>query len=137
MKNFKVVVLLISLITLLAACSSGSNSSTETSSELNSNSGSETSTETKESSEPIELTFWNSMGGNAGEGIDEMVKRFNEQSENVKVTAEFQGIYDDALTKLRNATNGATPGADVVQVFEVGARQYDRLWFDCPSSRIY
>lgn len=111
MKKFKVLILLITLVSLLAACSSGESEETA-------------STEGGSSSEEgkIELTFWHSMGGNAGEGIDELVNRFNEQSDNIHVTAEYQGSYDDTLTKLRSATSGANVGADVVQVFEVGAR---------------
>lgn len=104
MKKFRALFVLISLITLLAACSG------------------EQSNETTNDSGKIELTFWHSMGGNGGEGVEELVKRFNEQSDTVHVTAEYQGSYDDTLTKLRNATNGSNVGADVVQVFEVGAR---------------
>lgn len=111
MKKFKVFVLLISLVAIMAACSGG-----------DSESASSTDSESANGDGTIELTFWHSMGGNAGEGVDELVNRFNEQSENIHVTAEYQGSYDDTLTKLRNATNGSNVGADVVQVFEVGAR---------------
>src|SRR5699024_12281568 len=56
------------------------------------------------------------------EDIDKVVKHYNEQSENVNVTAEYQCSYDDTLTKLRNSTQGSEVGADIVQVFELGAR---------------
>ncbi len=69
-----------------------------------------------------QVTFWHSMGGVGEEGIKELVKRFNESQEEIEVTAEFQGEYDDALNKLRSASSAADAGVDVVQVFDLGTR---------------
>ncbi|ERT58717.1 MULTISPECIES: ABC transporter substrate-binding protein [Megasphaera] len=74
------------------------------------------------SDKKIELKFWHAMGGSGAKGIDELVKRFNDSHPNIHVTAEFQGSYDDTITKLRNAGNGKNLGADVVQVFDLGTR---------------
>ncbi len=85
----------------------------------NTNSG---STGATGSNKKIELKFWHAMGGSGAKGIDELVKRFNDTHPNIHVTAEFQGSYDDTITKLRNAGSGKKLGADVVQVFDLGTR---------------
>lgn len=85
----------------------------------NTNSSSSTS---NGSNKKIELKFWHAMGGSGAKGIDELVKRFNDSHPNIHVTAEFQGSYDDTMTKLRNAGSGKKLGADVVQVFDLGTR---------------
>ena len=44
-----------------------------------------------------ELTFWHSMGGKGGEAIASLVEEFNSSQEGIKVVAEYQGAYDDAI----------------------------------------
>lgn len=67
-----------------------------------------------------EITFWHGMGGGAGEALDELVARFNEQNElDITVTAQYQGSYDDTITKLKSASLGNV-GADLVQIYEIG-----------------
>lgn len=68
------------------------------------------------------ITFWHSMGGNLNEAIDKMVADYNASQDKYLVKAEFQGEYDDALTKLRSASSGSALDVDIVQVFELGAR---------------
>lgn len=71
------------------------------------------------SNKPVEITFWHSMGGKNGEAITKMVKDFNASHKNIKVNAQFQGKYDDAINKLKSAEKGS--GApDVMQVYEIG-----------------
>lgn len=68
------------------------------------------------------ITFWHSMGGSGGEAINNLVEKFNAENEyGITVTAEYQGAYDDALTKLKSAQLG-NMGADLVQVYEIGTR---------------
>lgn len=62
------------------------------------------------------------MGGNLGQAIDYMVNDYNASQDKYIVRAEYQGEYDDALTKLRSSASGKDVGADMVQVFELGAR---------------
>jgi sn-glycerol 3-phosphate transport system substrate-binding protein len=71
--------------------------------------------------EVIELTFWHAMGGVNGKAIETMVDNFNKSHDNIKVTAQFQGTYDDALTKLKTAMQ-AKSGPDLVQVYDIGTR---------------
>ena len=62
------------------------------------------------------ITFWHSMGGVNGEAIDYLVKKFNEENtKNIKVDAQYQGSYDDAINKLKSAQIG-NMGADLVQI---------------------
>src|SRR5699024_11948161 len=98
MKKCTLFTLLLTFAVILTACGSNESSADEEASGT--------------ADGKVELTFWHSMGGEPGEGIDELVKRYNEQSENVNVTAEYQGSYDDTLTKLRNSTQGSEVGAD-------------------------
>ncbi len=72
--------------------------------------------------EKTKLTFWHSMGGTGAEGIDELVSRFNSSQDKIEVEAQYQGEYDDALTKLRSVSAGKDVGADIVQIFDLGTR---------------
>ncbi len=68
------------------------------------------------------ISFWHSMGGVNGQAIDTLVQKFNKENEyGITVEAQYQGAYDDSLNKLKSAQIG-NMGADLVQVYEVGAR---------------
>ena len=68
-----------------------------------------------------EVTFWHSMGGKGGEAIASLVEEFNNSQENIKVVAEYQGAYDDALNKLKSSALGNS-GPDVMQVYDIGTK---------------
>ena len=70
---------------------------------------------------PIEITFWHAMGGVNGKAIDTMVESFNKSRTDIHLTAQFQGTYDEALTKLKTSMQGKS-GPDIVQVFDIGTR---------------
>ncbi len=67
-----------------------------------------------------EIVFWHAMGGTAGEALQKLVDQFNESQDEYVVNAQYQGSYDETLTKLRSTASGADVGADLVQVFELG-----------------
>ena len=68
------------------------------------------------------ITFWHSMGGVNGEALEALVKKFNDENElGIKVEAQFQGAYDDAINKLKSAQIG-NMGADLVQIYDIGTR---------------
>ena len=71
-------------------------------------------------SEKMELVFWHGMGGSTGEALQKLVDKYNESQDKVFVKAQYQGSYDETLTKLRSSASGSEVGADLVQVFEVG-----------------
>jgi sn-glycerol 3-phosphate transport system substrate-binding protein len=70
---------------------------------------------------PIEIVFWHAMAGVNGQGIATLVDKFNKSNKDVHVTAQFQGTYDDELTKLKTAMQGKA-GPDVCQVYDIGSR---------------
>ena len=69
-----------------------------------------------------EIVFWHGMGGNAGTALEALVEQFNEENElGITVTSEYQGSYDDTITKLRNSSLGNLE-ADLVQIYDIGSR---------------
>ena len=69
-----------------------------------------------------EIVFWHGMGGNAGNALEALVEQFNEENElGITVTSEYQGSYDDTITKLRNSSLGNLE-ADLVQIYDIGTR---------------
>lgn len=76
--------------------------------------------QTAHAQDPIKLTFWHGMGGSTGEALQKLVDQFNESQDEIIVEAQYQGSYDETLTKLRSSASGSEVGADVVQVFEQG-----------------
>lgn len=109
-KNITCLVLAASMLLGLVGCSKASPTSTETEPKTN-----------VESKEPTEIVFWHAMGGVNGQAIDSLVKNFNESQKNVHVTAQFQGTYDDELTKLKTSMQGNS-GPDVCQIYDIGSR---------------
>ena len=69
--------------------------------------------------EPRTVTFWHCFGGTIGEAIQEIVDAFNASQDEIEVVAQYQGAYDDTLTKLKAALP-AGEGPDVFQMFELG-----------------
>lgn len=83
--------------------------------------GTGTGTDTKQQNKVTELTFWHAMGGVNGQAIETMVQNFNKSRSDIHVTVQFQGTYDDALTKLKASMQGKS-GPDVVQIYDIGTR---------------
>lgn len=68
----------------------------------------------------VNIVFWHSMGGRNGEAVDALVKKFNESQSDITVEAQYQGTYDDAITKLRSTAPGSGP--DIMQLYDIGTR---------------
>lgn len=112
MKNTKIAVMLLAALTAtsLFGCSAPSASSS-----------SSAATDKADTSDTT-ITFWHSMGGVNGEAIDYLVDKFNkENTAGIKVEAQYQGEYDDAINKLKSAQIGSM-GADLVQIYDIGTR---------------
>lgn len=62
----------------------------------------------KKSGEKTTLQFWHALGGKNGELIDELIQRFNESQDEIKVVGSFQGAYDEASTKLQQSISAKT-----------------------------
>ncbi len=99
--------------------SSQTKESTSTSSDKSANNDEKT---TENVGDRTTIVFWHSMGGNLNDAIDHLVDEYNNSQDKYFVKAEFQGEYDDALTKLRSSASGKDVGADLVQVFDLGTR---------------
>lgn len=85
-----------------------------------------TETEDKKSDEvvqsgPVEIEFWHAMSGGGQESLDSIVKGFNDSQDEYVVKAEFQGSYEESLTKLRSV-GGTKDAPAITQVFEVGTK---------------
>jgi sn-glycerol 3-phosphate transport system substrate-binding protein len=65
---------------------------------------------------PVEIVFWHAMSADNNTAIDELVAAYNASQDKVRVTAVFQGGYDDNFDKYRTASPADRP--DVVQLPE-------------------
>lgn len=69
----------------------------------------------------VEITFWHAMGGVNGEATEAVVKAFNESQDQIVVKSEYQGTYDDMITKLKaTMQSGGMP--DVCQMYDIGTK---------------
>ena len=67
-----------------------------------------------------EITWWHAMGGQLGETVNEISKRFNESQSDYSITPIYKGGYEDTLTATIAAFRaGEQP--NIVQVFDAGA----------------
>ena len=67
-----------------------------------------------------EIVWWHAMGGQLGETVNEISKRFNESQSDYKITPVYKGGYEDTLTATIAAFRaGEQP--NIVQVFDAGA----------------
>lgn len=92
MKKFSYLLLFTAMMLMLAACGDGEAASSEESSESSA-----------EGDGPIEITYWYAWGDKIGENNENLVKQFNEMQDEIHVTAEFQGSYDELHSKTQAA----------------------------------
>lgn len=119
MKSKKILALTLAalmMITTLAGCGGTPSSAAPASSTPPSS----VVTDVADTAEPITVVFWHSMGGRNEEALMEIVNGFNASQSNITVEAQYQGTYDDAITKLRATGEGARP--DIMQLYDVGTR---------------
>lgn len=75
-----------------------------------------------EGGEKVQITFWHAMGGVNGETTQALVDDFNASQDEIEVHAEYQGTYDDAITKLKAAMQSGQGLPDVCQMYDVGTK---------------
>ncbi|MCH1624073.1 ABC transporter substrate-binding protein [Fredinandcohnia quinoae] len=68
-----------------------------------------------------EIVFWHAMSGAGQEALDEIVNDFNTSQDKITVNAEFQGTYEESLTKYRSV-GGTNDAPAIIQTFEVGTK---------------
>ncbi|MCJ7840398.1 ABC transporter substrate-binding protein [Lederbergia sp. NSJ-179] len=94
MRRFSYLVLLTMIVLTLAACGNGKAASSKAKSDKDG---------------PIELTYWYAWGDKIGENNENLVKQFNEMQDEIHVTAEFQGNYDELHSKIQAAFAAKNP----------------------------
>lgn len=137
--QFLIVGFLIAVV--LGACSSNNNNNNDNNTNNNDNTdNNETETGTdnndadnnnEDTGEKTEITFWHAMSGANGDALQDVVDKFNDQSDSTSVEAIYQGSYDDSLTKLR-AIGGSDQAPALVQVFEIGTKYMSESGFITP-----
>ena len=76
--------------------------------------------------EKTTITFWHAMGGTNGEVLQQIVDDFNASQDEIEIKAEYQGTYDDTITKLKAAMQSDSGLPDVCQMYDVGTKfMYD------------
>jgi sn-glycerol 3-phosphate transport system substrate-binding protein len=106
----------LAMIFSLTACSQSSGGSSEAKSK-----STEYAKDVTSGSE-IDLTLWHSMGGTNGTALNQIVNDFNSKNSGViKITAQYQGKYDDAINKLKTAETAGS-GPNLMQIYELGLR---------------
>jgi sn-glycerol 3-phosphate transport system substrate-binding protein len=66
------------------------------------------------------VVFWHAMGGRNLDALNKLIDGFNASQDRIEVEGQYQGTYDDAITKLRATPKGSGP--DVMQLFDIGTR---------------
>ncbi|MFA9558140.1 ABC transporter substrate-binding protein [Evansella sp. AB-rgal1] len=133
MKKFIWFLMAVFLVGIIAACSTdeaGSaekennntpavNDSNKNDKENNKDNNKEPEVNTDE--EKVTVEFWHGMGGGLGEALDALVDKYNASQGEVEIVSEYQGSYEELLTKFRSV-GGTTDSPGLVQVFEVGTK---------------
>lgn len=50
-------------------------------------------------SEPIDISWWHSMGGELGEEVQQLADQFNQSQSKYKVVPVYKGVYSESLTQ--------------------------------------
>ena len=106
--------LLIFSLAVLTACTNSESNTNEDSTPSDSEG-------TVEEEGKVSIEFWHAMSGSGQESLDAIVNSFNESQDKYEVKAEFQGSYEESLTKLRSV-GGTKDAPAITQVFEVGTK---------------
>ncbi|WP_186672512.1 ABC transporter substrate-binding protein [Sporosarcina sp. BP05] len=110
--------LLILSLAVLTACTNSDNATKEDEKETPKPGASEG---TVSEDAIVSIEFWHAMSGTGQESLDSIVKGFNDSQDKYEVVAEFQGTYEESLTKLRGV-GGTKDAPAITQVFEVGTK---------------
>lgn len=129
-KSFAWVALFLALVMIFTACGSSApkeegtsgQSSPASSSQKQASQSQQGQAETKkeDANGKVSLVFWHGMGGEPGKALKKLVDQYNSSQDKVFVQESYQGSYDDTLTKLRATASGASVGADLVQIYDLG-----------------
>lgn len=116
-KNYGIVIIL-TLLTLVAAACSGNQQKSGQEEEVMANQQKEESSQQQGKTEVI---FWHAMGGNLQTTLEEIVADFNAEHDDIVVKPQYQGSYDETLTKFRSV-GGTKDAPTIIQVYEIGTK---------------
>lgn len=68
---------------------------------------------------PVEIVFWHSLAGHAGEELGQLVTHFNQSQRDYAIRLIYKGEYTESLTSFAAAFRAKQPPA-IIQIFEVG-----------------
>ncbi|MFV0411970.1 MAG: ABC transporter substrate-binding protein, partial [Oscillospiraceae bacterium] len=121
-KLFAMLTACVLLVAVLAACGGTSSSSASQAASGGASSavkeGPQIDIDT--SGGKVKIVFWHSMGGVNETALNALVDSYNASQDKVEVEAQYQGTYDDAITKLRSTSKG--DGPDIMQMYDIGTR---------------
>lgn len=131
MKKILTMVMVLVMLGSLAACGN-SGKSNETGG--TGGNGSDDSSASRDGK--VEITFWHAMGGVNGEATEALIKSFNESQDEIVVKGEYQGTYDDTITKLKAAMqSGGYP--DICQMYDIGTKFMVDSGFSVPVESMF
>ncbi|WP_035343499.1 ABC transporter substrate-binding protein [Halalkalibacter hemicellulosilyticus] len=126
MKKGFVFIVLLTFMLVIVACNNsevtgeeGNDSDDSTNEVENADQDQAADDEAQNTDGPVTVTFWHAMGGALQEALDELVNMYNAAQDDVIVEAEYQGSYDEALTKFHSVA-GTDSAPTMIQVFEIG-----------------
>ncbi|WP_235989025.1 ABC transporter substrate-binding protein [Aquibacillus kalidii] len=124
--NNKLLVLfaMMALLLIVTACSNSANGEETESTEKTDTTDASSSSQddsTDNSTGKTEAVFWHAMSGAGQESLEQIVHNFNESQDKYTITPEFQGSYEEALTKFRSV-GGTNDAPAIIQTFEVGTK---------------
>lgn len=70
-------------------------------------------------SEPIQITWWHSMGGDLGKEVNKLADQFNQSQSKYEVVPKYKGRYSESMTQAIAAFRAGNQ-PDILQVYEVG-----------------
>lgn len=68
----------------------------------------------------VKIVFWHTFGGRNGEALERLKDAYNASQDAVELELQYQGTYDDAITKLRATQKGSGP--DIMLLYDIGTR---------------
>lgn len=120
--RFGLLVMAAFVVMVLAACT---NSDPDAAPDADADTGAQEEGEQQEAAVnedgKVEIEFWHAMSGGGQESLDAIAEGFNESQDKYVVKPEFQGSYEELLTKLRSI-GGTKDAPALMQVFEIGTK---------------
>ncbi len=75
----------------------------------------------KASGDKVEITYWYAWGDKIGENNEKLTEMFNESQDEIHVTAEYQGTYEDLHAKTQAAfAAGNAPEVTLNEIASIG-----------------